>query len=414
MSSAGEAVDRLRKRIENGGKQSSINKTDREALLTFSDRVQLLAQEYTDKRHLKLLRHCVIVAETLDSGTLAEALTDRDAAERIVSWINVEYDNEETNRDYRVALRVFGKRVAEADESIDTTPDGLPESLAWVPTGTSSDYDPTPDPREMLRYEEDVKAMIDATYNARDAAMIALQFDAGLRGGEFKDLAVGDVRDHDHGLEVTVEGKQGRRTVLLIPSVPHVSAWLDAHPAGDNHDAPLWSKITKPESISDRMVSKILNEAADRADVSKPVTLTNFRKSSAAFLASRNLNQAHIEDHHGWVRGSSAAARYISVFGEDSDRELARLHGIDVSEDEPEDISPIECPTCGRENERDASFCMQCGQVLSPEAASELDESTDELNESLASLEPEKAERLLEVADMLDDPAVREALVDSE
>ena len=414
MSSAGEAVDRLRERIESGGEQGTITKADRKALLTFSDRLQLLAQEYTDKRHEKLLRHNVIVAETLNGGTLAESLTDRDAAERIVSWINAEYDNEETNRDYRVALRMFGKRVAEADESIDTTPDGRPESLAWVPTGTSSDYDPTPDPRDMLRYEEDVEAMTDATYNARDAAMIALQFDAGLRGGEFKDLAVGDVRDHDHGLQVTVEGKQGRRTVLLTKSVPHVSAWLDAHPAADDPDAPLWSKITKPESISDRMVSKILNEAADRAGVSKPVTLTNFRKSSAAFLANRNLNQAHIEDHHGWVRGSSAAARYISVFGEDSDRELARLHGIDVSEEEPDDIAPIECPTCGRENKRDASFCMQCGQVLNPEAASELNESTDELNESLASLEPEKAEQLLEVANMLDEPAVREALVDAE
>jgi hypothetical protein len=31
----------------------------------------------------------------------------------------------------------------------------------------------------MLRWEEEVKPMIEATYNARDAAMIALQFDAG-------------------------------------------------------------------------------------------------------------------------------------------------------------------------------------------------------------------------------------------
>lgn len=414
MSSAAEAIDRLRERIKSGGKQDKIADADREVLLAFSDQLHLLAQEYSDKRHSKLLRHCVIVAETLDSGTLAESLNDRDAAERIVSWINAEYDNEETNRDYRVALRVFGKRVAESDESIDTTTNGLPESLEWIPTSTSSDYDPTPDPRDMLRYNEEVKPMIAATYNARDAAMIALQFDAGLRGGEFKSLRVGDVRDHDHGLEITVEGKQGRRTILLIPSVPYVNAWLDAHPAGDNPDAPLWSKITKAEPISGRMVSKVLSEAADRADVSKPVTPTNFRKSSAAFLASRNLNQAHIEEHHGWVRGSSAAARYISVFGEDSDRELARLHGIDVSEEEPEDISPIECLTCGRKNESDASFCVQCGQAFNHEAAAEINESTDELNESLASLEPEKAQQLLDVAEMLDEPAVREALIDSE
>jgi integrase len=414
MGSPADRVNTLRERIESCGKNGDIAAADRDVLLVFSDRLRLLAQDYTDHRHEKLLRHGVIMAESLGDGTLADSLTDQDAAERIVSWINGSYSNEETNRDYRSALRVFGKRVAESDESIDTTSDGHPESLAWVPTSTSSDYDPTPDPRDMLRYEDDVKPMIEATFNPRDAAMIALQFDGGLRGGEFKSLRAGDIQDHDHGLQVTVDGKQGRRTVTLIPSVPRVSAWLDAHPAADDPDAPLWSKITKPESISDRMVSKVLNEAAERAGVSKPVTLTNFRKSSAAFLASRNLNQAHIEDHHGWVRGSKAAARYISVFGEDSDRELARLHGKDVSDEEPESIAPIECHTCGRENDRDASFCMQCGQVLDPEAAAELDKSTDELNESLASLPPEKAQQLLDVADVLDDPAVREALIDSD
>jgi len=266
----------------------------------------------------------------------------------------------------------------------------------------------------MLRFEEEVEAMIDATYNARDEAMIALQFDGGLRGGEFKDIRVGDLRDHDHGLQLTVEGKQGRRTVLLTLCVANVSPWLNAHPATDDPDAALWSKVTKPEPISARMVSKVFNEAADRAGVSKPVTLTNFRKSRAAHLASQNLNQAHIEDHLGWVRGSKASARYISVFSKDSDREIARIHGVDVDEEEPDDIAPIECHTCGRKNDRNASFCMQCGQVLDQKAASELDETTDDLNRSLASLEPKQAQRLLDVADMLDDPEVREALVDSE
>lgn len=95
--------------------------------------------------------------------------------------------------------------------------------------------------------------MIEATYNARDAAMIALQ----LRGGEYKTLTVGDIQHHNHGLQVTVEGKQGRRTVLLIPSVPFISAWLDAHPANDDPNAPLWCKIIKHEGISDRIVGKV-------------------------------------------------------------------------------------------------------------------------------------------------------------
>jgi len=122
----------------------------------------------------------------------------------------------------------------------------------------------------------------------------------------------------------------------------------------------------------------------------------------------------YIEDRQGWVRGSKAAARYIAVFGEDTDREFARLHGVDVSDEEPERIAPIECHTCGRENARDASFCMQCGQALTPEAAADLDRADEELQESLAELPPEKARRLLEIAEILDDPEVRSAVVDPE
>ena len=399
-----DRIDTLRERIETS---EGIDEADRELLIAFSDRLDLLAQTYSDHRHEKLLRHCTILAENLDGGTLVASLEDRQVAEGVVGWINRNYENEETNRDYRSAFRVFAKRVAGEDGE-------CPPAVDWVPTGTSSDYDPTPDPREMLRWDEHIEPMLDETYNARDAAMIALQFDAGFRGGEFKELAVGDIQDHKHGLQVTVEGKQGRRSVMLIPSVPYVARWLDDHPDREDPDAPLWSKLHKPEPISDQMVSKAIREAAERAGVRKPVTLTNFRKSSAAFLASRNLNQAHIEDHHGWVRGSKAAARYISVFGEDSDREIARIHGVDVSDDEPESIAPIECWRCENENPRAARFCSRCGQALDHQAALELDDTDDELQKSLATLPPEKAEQLLEIADVLDDPDVRGALLNAE
>lgn len=405
-----DRIETLRERIETG---TEIADDDREYLLTFSDRLDLLAQNYTDHRHEKLLRHCTIMAESLDDGHLATALTDKDVAEEIVAWINRSYDNEETNRDYRSALRVFGKRLAEKDDSIDTNVDGMPVSLAWVPTKTSSKYDPTPDPREMLRQEEHIEPMLDAAYNARDAAMIALQFDAGLRGGEFKSLTVGDLQDHKHGLQVTVEGKQGRRTVPLIWAVPYVNKWLDAHPDRKNSEAPLWSKLHHVEPISDKMVSKIFDECAARAEVSKPVTLTNFRKSCAAFYASRNLNQAKIEDRLGWVTGSKAAARYISVFSEDSDREIARIHGIDVSDDEPDPTAPLTCPRCERKTPREKSLCVWCGQAMNPQAATEVGKTNDELAESLATLSPEKAEQLLELNDILDDPEIRGALLES-
>jgi site-specific recombinase XerD len=70
---------------------------------------------------------------------------------------------------------------------------------------------------------------------------------------------------------------------------------LQDHPDRSDPEAPLWSRLHKPDGLSYRMFKKILETTADRAGVDRPVTLTNFRKSSASHLASQGMSQAHIE-----------------------------------------------------------------------------------------------------------------------
>ncbi|MFB6085558.1 MAG: tyrosine-type recombinase/integrase [Halodesulfurarchaeum sp.] len=397
--------DQLNNLLTRIQESDDISEPDREVLVDFYDALELLNAEYSDHRKLKLLRHVTIMAEEV--GGLAAALDDREAAEELVRWIHANYENEETNRDYRVALRVFGRRV------VDDNGDETPDSLEWIPTGTSKNYDTKPDPREMLGWEEDVLPMIDETLNSRDQAAIALQFDAGLRGGEFKDLTVGSITDHKHGLQITVDGKQGQRTVTLIPSVPHIQKWLADHPAPDDPDAPLWSKLERPDAMSYTMISKMFKEPAKRAGVTKPVTLTNFRKSSASYLASRGMSQAHIEEHHGWVRGSDVAARYVTVFAEDASRELAKIHGADVEEEEPEPLAPIECPRCGERTPRDRPLCVWCGQALEPGAAERAEAIDDLLVEEMAAADPSEADELLGLRkEIRSDPEARAEAID--
>lgn len=348
-------LENLRDRIEEA---IDISPDDQTALQAFDDALGLQRQDVGLYRHLKLLRHCVIIAE--QCGNLSASLESREAAETIVRWIHDTYDNAETNQDYRVALKGFGRRLA--DEGGDP-----PDSLDWISSNTSNDHDPTPDPGDMLEWEGDIQPMLDAALNPRDRAAIALQWDAGLRGYEFKDLTVGSLTDHKHGLQVTVNGKTGQRTVTLIPSVPYVQRWLTEHPRGDDSDAALWCSLTSGEEISYSMKVRMLKDPGRRAGVGKPLTPTNFRKSSASHLASRGMNQAHIEDHHGWVRGSKVAARYVSVFSEDADRELAKLHGIDVESDEPDRVAPVACPRCNELTPADRPFCMHCNQTLDRE-----------------------------------------------
>ena len=358
-----QAVRALRDRIET---TDDLDDADREALLEFSDELWLLKTTYSDARHEKLLRHLTRMAENV--GGLATTLTERDPAEEITRWINAEYDNEETNRDYRVALRVFGRRMTPGEEP--------PESIDWIPSGTSRNYNPQPDPRDMLHWDEHVLPMIEATHNNRDAAMIAVAFDAGARSGEFRDLRIGDVTDHTHGLQITVDGKTGQRTITLIPSVPRLQRWLGDHPARTDHDAPLWSKLHSADGLSFTMFTKAFESAAETAGVTHPVTLTNFRKSSASYLASKGMSQAHLEEHHGWVRGSKVASRYISVFADEAENELARIHGLDVAEEESAPIGPLTCPRCDKLTPRDREFCVWCEQALEPGAVETL--RTDE------------------------------------
>lgn len=397
-----DAIERLRQKIKSECRAGEISTADRDALLTFSKELALRRSEYSDHRHTKLLSHGRQLAQA-DAPGVTKALADKGAAKDLVAWVHREYENEETNRDYRVALRRIGALLAETEHvpgDVELSEKGLPRPVSWVSASTSTNYDPAPDPGQMLKWDDDVKPMIELAENERDAALIALQFDAGLRGGELYDLTVGSISDHKHGLQVTVQGKMGQRTVTLIPSVPYIKRWLSAHPGSDDPDAALWSHLSRNQQVSRSLLNRIFKRAADHAGVTKPVTPTNFRKSSASWAASRGMNQAHIEDRYGWVRGSRTASRYVSIFKEDSDREYAKMHGIDVKEEEPEDRSPIECPNCGNENPPDRDMCVWCGQALEPGTARVVDELESKMLDAMA--KTDDAEVRQQIRDQLD------------
>jgi len=379
MSDTRAKVESLRERIQDS---NDISEQDREVLLKFSDTIYLLKSEYTDHRHDKLLRHCTRIAEEV--GGLADALESRDVTEDIVRWINQTYTNEYTNHDYRTALRVFGRRVSEDDE--------IPSSIEWIPSGTSSSHDPVPNPSEMLKWEEDVLPMIEEARNARDGALIAVAFDAGARSGELQDLTVGDVSDAENGLRVFVDGKMGQRSVLLIPSVPYLQRWLSDHPDSNDGDAPLWSKLSKPEELTYRRFRSIFDDVAQRADVTKPVTPTNFRKSNASWLAEKGMNQAYIEDRQGRKRGSDATAHYVARFGGEAEDEYARMQGVEIDEEEPEPIGPVECPRCGRDTPRHEPACVFCNQAISHAGVQSLDEQQQKVRDALFQFAQEKPE----------------------
>ncbi|MEE6210892.1 tyrosine-type recombinase/integrase [Salarchaeum sp. III] len=407
-------VDVLRRKLDSGEQYVQYER-DRDLLLRMSDHIFLVPSEIGDHRHLKLLRHNVRIAtlaqppkpsdfedvpgETVydedeieallaENGLLGLALEERGAAQALVRWIHQEYSNEHTNQDYRTALRSFGRYLFQMDEP--------PESLEWIPTGTSNDFDPVPSERDLLLWESEVRPMIESVQNPRDAALIALQFEGGLRGGELYDLQVRDIFTAEHTTGVQVDGKRGERTVHLLVAIPWVQRWLTAHPGGPEDY--LWSKLSTSERPSYSGFLDIFKRAASRIDVSKDATPTNFRKSNTRWLIIRGMDPSKIEDRQGRKRGSEHTARYNAKWGDESlEKSYAQLHGKDVEvEDDHDEAAPVPCPRCGKDTPGDGDWCIHCNQALDMDARDLVERVTELFDE-----------RAIEE----DDPAVREDLV---
>lgn len=379
------SIERLRRRLEllreaaaRADDQTGLD--DADALLRYSYELDALGQAaISEATHQKYLMRLETMARKV--GGLNEALEDEAVAKRVNGWINSTYENPESNKTARDSVRSFGEHL--------TPGDGKPDSIEWIPTGYPENYDRTPDPAKMYRWDDHVLPILDACRNYRDEALIALAFDIGPRSGELQSLTVGDIAEHDWGIQVTVDGKQGRRSPVLMQAPTRVRRWVqDHHPDPDDPDAPLWSKLDRAEEISYRMFLNIFEEAVDRAPITPPSKPkpTRFRKSSVSHLARRGVSQVALENRYGWVRGSDEAARYIAVFGSESEREIASALGIDVGDEEPEPMGPLTCPQCTQSTPRDKDRCVWCGQALSPAAADEARAKKQEGLEALAEL----------------------------
>lgn len=298
---------------------------------------------------------------------------------------------------------MLGGHVTDGDYSEEK-----PSSVEWISAELPSDYDPKPDPTKMWQWDDHILPTLDHAANARNKAAVAVCWDAGPRSGEFQALTVGDVADHKYGMEISVDGKRGRRLVTLVPSVPYLRRWLEVHPRGDDPNAPLWGKLSDGTEMSYNAKLKMLRDPADKAvrndELQKPskMTFTRLRKSSASYLARNNVSQRHLERHHGWEQNSEQAARYISTFAEDAAREVARAHGVDVSEGEIDPVEPVDCPRCQRETPRDEAQCMWCGQVLSKKGVGKVEARRDRLFESALEADGEMKEYLENIQERLD------------
>ncbi len=218
-------------------------------------------------------------------------------------------------------------------------------------------------PAEIL-VEEDILKMIEATSSARDKSMISVLADSGIRVGELVNLKLKNVSYSDDGLiQLMVEtGKTGGRRVLLIPSVPYISNWLNYHPQKDSQDAWLFPSLDHKNYLGQMTHASInvrLHKIAKKCGVSKAVNPHAFRRSSAT-NSSNFMTDTQLMIRYGWSKRQTVSS-YTFLNPKEADDSYRKGYGRKEVEIKESKLQPKIC-ICKTANAPTNDFCSNCGK----------------------------------------------------
>jgi len=287
---------------------------------------------------------------------------------------------------YKVALKKFYKWLKH-------TPHGqYPEEVASIRATPRKNEIPVLRKEDLLT-DDEIRVAVDKCRYIRDKALLMCLYESGCRIGELATLRLKDVTFDEYGAILTVNGKTGHRQVRITFAASFLGQWFQEHPRKEEHEAPLWAKLGKRyrgEIISYQQIQTIIRDAFDAAGISKRAYPHLFRHSMATQLAN-TLNQFHMNNHFGWVQGSTMPGVYIHLNGKDTDKQVLAARGIQLKEKDVEKPRQISCYRCEKINFYEDKFCRSCGSVLKREEAILFDKKHDEVRHLRTELDAKMA-----------------------
>lgn len=369
-------------------REEGITEDDAEALLKLHR--SLKRKDTSDFNHRDILCDSYRLAREVDN--ISHGWEDERKADEVVDYIRSNHDGW-TASDYRTAYRQFAQYTWDEE--------GMPSHIEDISTSAKG-VEPRPNKEDYITQDE-AEEMIRSCSSDRDKALIAVAFEAGPRGGELYNMTYGDVRRGDSGMSLTFFGKtKEQRHVSLYWANTWLARWLEEYPSDSpEDDAPLWCRIRDShygdpgEQISQRALYNIFESAAEKADVDKKVTPTNFRKSNAYYLSQfSSMNIRDINVRQGRKPESDEIRPYLMVDGTDADKNYREGLGIEEPDEQGldiESIKPIHCSKCNRESPAGSEACQWCGVPFTDDASDTQEKIGNELVETLKR-DPELAE----------------------
>lgn len=278
------------------------------------------------------------------------------------------------------------------------------------------------DERDMFTGEE-INCLREAAPNARDRALVDMLLYTGQRARAIQTLRIKDI-DLENGRfylntdAAGLKGASGKRP--LLGAVSSIRDWLSMHPAGDDPESAVFTKLssasqgTVGEPLSRSNINARLHKIGDLAGVDKPTNAHNFRHNFVT-IAKRNYDLSNSEIKH--LIGHRPDSDVMeTTYSHLTDEEVAENVAVKAGFEEPDDESPLSppaCTTCDEPLPENAKACPACGEVFTPDAKAAEEQIEDMLYEGRAEDDGEHAETIDELRERIrNDPEAKAAVVE--
>jgi site-specific recombinase XerD len=230
---------------------------------------------------------------------------------------------------------------------------------------------PTKKASDLLTSEE-IQALMAVCQTSRDRALLIMLYEGGFRVGEIGEMKWGHLIIDNSGVIVNVTLKTMiPRYVRLVMAKEHLIKWKSDYPE-EITDESLVFLNERRQSMKYHAIFQQLGRLCHRAGITKHITPHIFRHTRITHLIQQGVNESVIKLMMWGSIDSKMFSNYAHLTGNDIDREIHRLYGIDpksTQEEENVTLEPKVCPYCKEINSPVSMHCHICGHALSAKAA---------------------------------------------
>jgi len=256
----------------------------------------------------------------------------------------------------------------------------------------------TRQPANAYLSQENIYDMLNACQNNYERAVFSTLYDGAFRYAEFAGIQRRHVSFGDGGVEITVTGKTGPRTIgPLIVCEPYLATWMSETPGKGAEDYVFchraWNYQRRPLTVGS--LSAIIKRLAERAGVAgRKLNPHSIRHARLTYL-SDFLSGAQLCDFAGWIQGSEQMQTY--VHGTQMRQKLRANLGInDETLEQDKIFRKKECPRCQQLSPGTTEICTNCGLSLEIKTSEEYQDKRKTVNDLIERRIEARVKKLLE------------------